>query len=185
MSHTVEILSVGTELLLGNIANTCLLYTSRCVKETGLSSPQSTLRAECPGGHFLLRSLAASLQMGPAVLGSHLGENSAADQSAVLVGAKSALFGTACRLSLTALPCSSSPTRTRFAGLRVGLRFSAPTRTALRLLLVCRVDDLHKDVYKRQPLDWAARPFWPDIFWIMPAWGAMAEASISLRWRWA
>lgn len=35
------------------------------------------------------------------------------------------------------------------------------------------------------PLDWAARPFWPDIFWIMPAWGAMAKASISLRWRWA
>ena len=49
----------------------------------GLSSPQSTLRAERPDGHFLLRSLAAPLQMGPAALGSHLGGNSTADQAAV------------------------------------------------------------------------------------------------------
>ena len=63
-------------------------------KVGGLSSPQSTLRAERPDGHFLLRSLAAPLQMGPAALGSHLGGNSAADQAAVLVVAKSASGGT-------------------------------------------------------------------------------------------
>ena len=56
MSHTVEILSVGTELLLGNIANTDAQMLSQGLSELGLNvfwhtvvgdNPQQIGRASC------------------------------------------------------------------------------------------------------------------------------------------
>ena len=78
-----------------------------------------------PDGENCARSLAPPLQTGPATLGSGLGRRLRRRIREILCKVHSAPFP-AWQRKLRPLPCSSSPNRTRCAGLRFGTAASPP-----------------------------------------------------------
>ena len=51
MSHTAEIIAVGTEILLGNIANTDAQMLSQSLSTLGINVFWHTVVGPLPGGH--------------------------------------------------------------------------------------------------------------------------------------